>query len=70
MFVIAIMIAAPIAGVIGRKYSRKWVIIAGATIWAAAAILGPLVNGGSFTTLCVIRAFSGVGESCLATLGT
>ena len=71
MFVVAIMIAAPIAGVIGRRYSRKWVIVVGVAIWSVAAVLGPILTreGKKFGWFCAFRALSGVGESCLATLG-
>ena len=69
VYVISIIVAAPFAGIVGRRYSRKWSIILGSCAWCAAVVLGPLVNGGSFTLFCVIRACAGLGESFLGTLG-
>ncbi|XP_063728031.1 protein spinster homolog 1-like [Symsagittifera roscoffensis] len=68
LYVVSIIVAAPMAGVIGRRFSRKWAIIVGSIAWCAAVICGPLFCGDSFTLFCLIRACAGIGESFLGTL--
>ena len=69
VYVVSIIVAAPLAGVIGRKFSRKWAIILGSVAWCAAVVCGPLFSEGNFGVFCAIRCCAGLGESFLGTLG-
>jgi MFS family permease len=65
-FMITYMIAAPPAGVLGRKVRRKYLVAVGVLIWSAATIGSGLAH--SYNQMLTARAFIGFGEAGYATV--
>lgn len=60
-FFIFYMIAAPLIGPLADRYSRKWIIVAGAFVWSGATFLTAITH--SFQTLLIRHILVGVGEA-------
>ena len=64
IFIISYMVASPIAGYLGDRHNRKWLISFGAVIWMSCVLLGSLIESGkdntSFYKLQKVRAWYGV----------
>lgn len=65
-FVASFMIFAPLFGFLGDRYDRKWVMIFGITIWAAATLWGSFMTG--YKGFMVMRALVGIGEASYTTI--
>ncbi len=62
-FAIFFLLGSLLVGWMVDKYSKRWLIYIGVTIWSIATIASGLV--GSFVALIVARCFVGLGESVL-----
>lgn len=60
-FFFTYMLAAPLTGWLGDRYSRKPLIIIGALVWSAATLLTAWVH--SYETLLLRHALVGIGEA-------
>lgn len=65
-FVISYMIWAPVFGYLGDRYSRRWNMIAGVTLWSATTLIGSFMP--TFETFAVFRAMVGIGEASYSTI--
>ena len=65
-FVVSFMIFAPLFGFLGDRYSRKWVIVLGVTIWAVATLVGSFMT--TFRGFLALRAVVGIGEASYTTI--
>ena len=65
-FVICYMIFAPVFGYMGDRYSRKWIMIAGLSMWAAATFAGSFMK--NFGAFLFFRALVGIGEASYSTI--
>jgi MFS family permease len=65
-FVIVYMLASPIFGALGERYSRKWLISAGVALWSLATAAAYYATG--FWSFLAPRAAVGVGEAAYATI--
>lgn len=54
------MVAAPVMGPLADRYSRKWIVVAGAVLWSAATMLTAVTH--SFSTLLIRHTIVGIGE--------
>src|ERR1700757_2333269 len=61
VFFIFYMCAAPFMGPLSVKYSRKWVIVAGALIWSVATLLTAITK--NFDELLIRHTLVGIGEA-------
>ena len=69
VFIASYMFLAPLFGYLGDRYSRKWIIIIGITIWSLFTLLGAFVPRDKFWIFVILRSLVGVGEasySCIA----
>ncbi|MGJ8517027.1 MFS transporter [Carnimonas bestiolae] len=60
--------AAMLVGVLGDRYSRKWVIIWGLVAWSFFTLVSPLAS--IFPLFLILRALTGLGEACYYPAGT
>lgn len=65
-FVAIYMIAAPIFGYLGDRYSRKLIMAFGIFIWSLTTLLGSFMT--SFWPFLAMRALVGVGEASYSTI--
>lgn len=65
-FVICYMIFAPIFGYLGDRYSRKWIMISGLSLWALSTFAGSFMK--NFWAFLFFRALVGVGEASYSTI--
>lgn len=65
-FVLCYMLFAPIFGYMGDRYSRKWIMILGLTLWALSTFIGSFMK--NFWAFLVFRAFVGIGEASYSTI--
>jgi MFS family permease len=61
MFMVAYMVASPIAGVLADRFPRRYFVGGGVIIWSVATFLSGLA--GSYPALLLARSFIGVGEA-------
>lgn len=66
VFIISYMIFAPIFGYLGDRFSRKWIMAFGITLWGATTLLGSFMN--SFGWFITFRALVGIGEASYSTI--
>lgn len=66
-FAVFFLLGSLIVGWMIDKYSKRWLIYFGVTIWSCATIAGGLAE--SFTVLLIARCFVGLGESVLQPAG-
>lgn len=66
VFIISYMIFAPIFGYLGDRFSRKWIMAFGITLWGATTLLGSFMN--SFGWFLMFRALVGIGEASYSTI--
>lgn len=60
-------ITAPVFGYLGDRFPRKYLMLAGVTVWSLATACSGLAQ--NFTQLFCIRLFVGVGEAAFVTMG-
>jgi len=65
-FFVTYIIAAPVVGWLGDRYSRKVLIVAGVAIWSGFTLLTWLVH--SYSELLIRHAIVGIGEASYATI--
>lgn len=61
VFMVVFMLASPLAGYLGDRAPRRWLVAGSVALWSLATVGSGLV--GSFAALMVVRAFIGVGEA-------
>lgn len=66
VFVSSYMVVAPIFGYLGDRYSRKWLLVIGISIWVGAVLAGSFME--SFTGFIIMRAIVGIGEASYSTI--
>ncbi|HEY6969462.1 MAG TPA: MFS transporter [Candidatus Angelobacter sp.] len=65
-FFFTYMIAAPVVGWMGDRYSRKMLVVIGAAIWSGFTLLTWLVH--NYDELLIRHAIVGIGEASYATI--
>lgn len=65
-FVISYMVWAPVFGYLGDRYSRRWNMISGVTLWSATTLIGSFMP--SYTSFAIFRAMVGIGEASYSTI--
>ncbi len=65
-FVICYMLFAPIFGYLGDRYSRKWIMILGLSVWSMATLVGSFMK--NFWWFLFFRAVVGIGEASYSTI--
>ena len=66
IFVVSYMIVAPIFGYLGDRYSRRWLMAVGVSIWIVAVLLGSFMV--DFGWFMFFRAVVGIGEASYSTI--
>jgi MFS family permease len=66
VFFIFYMLAAPFMGPLAGRFSRKWVIVAGALVWSGATLLTAFTH--DFKALLIRHTLVGVGEASFVVL--
>src|SRR5512143_3086644 len=61
MFMIAYMVASPVAGALADRYPRRWFVGSGVFVWSLATIASGLATG--YRQLLTARSFIGIGEA-------
>uniref|UniRef100_A0A182MBY2 Major facilitator superfamily (MFS) profile domain-containing protein n=1 Tax=Anopheles culicifacies TaxID=139723 RepID=A0A182MBY2_9DIPT len=65
-FVLSYMIFAPVFGYLGDRYSRKWIMVLGVSLWSTTTLLGSYMN--QFGWFITFRALVGIGEASYSTI--
>jgi len=65
-FVICYMLFAPLFGYMGDRFSRKWIMIFGLSLWALATFVGSFMK--NFWAFLFFRALVGIGEASYSTI--
>uniref|UniRef100_A0A2Y9D1M0 Major facilitator superfamily (MFS) profile domain-containing protein n=1 Tax=Anopheles dirus TaxID=7168 RepID=A0A2Y9D1M0_9DIPT len=65
-FVLSYMICAPLFGYLGDRYSRKWIMVLGVSLWSTTTLLGSYMN--HFGWFITFRALVGIGEASYSTI--
>lgn len=65
-FFFCYMVAAPVTGTLADRYSRRWIMSAGALLWSAATLLTAVTH--NFTELMIRHTVVGVGEATFVTI--
>jgi MFS transporter, Spinster family, sphingosine-1-phosphate transporter len=60
-FFFCYMVTAPVTGWLADRYSRRWIMCAGALVWSAATLLTAVTH--NFTELMIRHTLVGVGEA-------
>ncbi len=60
-FFICYMVAAPLIGPLADRYSRKWIMAAGAFVWSAATLLSAVTH--NYDELLLRHVIVGIGEA-------
>jgi MFS family permease len=60
-FFICYMVAAPLIGPLADRYSRKWIMAAGAFVWSAATLLSAVTH--TYDELLLRHVIVGIGEA-------
>jgi len=68
VFVASYMVVAPIFGYLGDRYSRRWLMALGVSIWVVAVLAGSFAKADQFAWFMVARAIVGVGEASYSTI--
>lgn len=66
VFIISYMIFAPIFGYLGDRFSRKYIMAFGITLWGLTTLLGSFMN--HFGWFLTFRALVGIGEASYSTI--
>jgi MFS family permease len=61
VFIVVFMLASPVAGYLGDRFPRKYLVAGGVLLWSVAT--GASGLAGSFLALLVARSFIGIGEA-------
>ena len=61
------MLTAPLFGYLGDRYSRKWILVFGLSMWSLSTLVGSLQR--NFVAFMAFRALVGVGEASYSTIG-
>lgn len=65
-FVLSYMICAPVFGYLGDRYSRKWIMVLGVSLWSTTTLLGSYMH--QFGWFITFRALVGIGEASYSTI--
>uniref|UniRef100_A0A182YLE7 Major facilitator superfamily (MFS) profile domain-containing protein n=1 Tax=Anopheles stephensi TaxID=30069 RepID=A0A182YLE7_ANOST len=65
-FVLSYMLFAPLFGYLGDRYSRKWIMVLGVTLWSTTTLAGSYMK--TFGWFITFRALVGVGEASYSTI--
>uniref|UniRef100_A0A1I8JU77 Major facilitator superfamily (MFS) profile domain-containing protein n=1 Tax=Anopheles funestus TaxID=62324 RepID=A0A1I8JU77_ANOFN len=65
-FVLSYMVFAPVFGYLGDRYSRKWIMVLGVSLWSTTTLLGSYMN--QFGWFITFRALVGIGEASYSTI--
>lgn len=68
IFVCAYMVFAPIFGYLGDRFSRKYVMAFGITIWSITTYAGSLMGREHFWGFFALRGLVGIGEASYSTV--
>ncbi|XP_040175873.1 protein spinster isoform X1 [Anopheles arabiensis] len=65
-FVLSYMVFAPLFGYLGDRYSRKWIMVLGVSLWSTTTLLGSYMD--HFGWFITFRALVGIGEASYSTI--
>nr|CAD7433256.1 unnamed protein product [Timema monikensis] len=65
-FVLSYMVFAPLFGYLGDRYSRKYIMAFGITLWSLTTLLGSFAN--TYELFITSRALVGIGEASYSTI--
>lgn len=65
-FVISYMVCAPVFGYLGDRYSRRWIMIMGVTLWSGTTMIGSFMP--SYSSFLIFRGLVGIGEASYSTI--
>uniref|UniRef100_A0A182P875 Major facilitator superfamily (MFS) profile domain-containing protein n=1 Tax=Anopheles epiroticus TaxID=199890 RepID=A0A182P875_9DIPT len=60
------MVCAPVFGYLGDRYSRKWIMVLGVSLWSTTTLLGSFMH--QFGWFITFRALVGIGEASYSTI--
>merc|ERR1719510_354918 len=66
VFVIFYMVTAPLFGYLGDRYSRKWILLFGISVWSLSTLFGSLAT--NFWVFMFFRGLVGIGEASYSTI--
>lgn len=67
-FVVGYMLFAPIFGLLGDRYNRKYILAGGILFWSITTYVGSLVPASNPGYFFLLRALVGVGEASYSTI--
>ncbi|KAI3373444.1 hypothetical protein L3Q82_022044 [Scortum barcoo] len=68
VFICSFLLLAPLFGYLGDRYNRKYIMIAGLSVWLVTAAGSSLVTESLFWLLMLLRGLVGVGEASYSTI--
>ncbi|XP_036975982.1 protein spinster homolog 3 isoform X3 [Acanthopagrus latus] len=68
VFICSFLLLAPLFGYLGDRYNRKYIMIAGLSIWLVTAASSSFVSKWQFWLLMLLRGMVGVGEASYSTI--
>ncbi|VDK56438.1 unnamed protein product [Cylicostephanus goldi] len=66
VFIIFFMLCSPLVGYLGDRHSRKYIMLAGISIWVGAVVASTFVPADKFWLFLLFRGIVGVGEASYA----
>ncbi|XP_026184777.1 protein spinster homolog 3 isoform X1 [Mastacembelus armatus] len=68
VFICSFLLLAPAFGYLGDRYNRKYIMIAGISVWLLTALSSSFVTQSYFWLLVLLRGLVGVGEASYSTI--
>jgi len=62
------MMFAPICGFLGDRYNRKWIMVAGLSVWVSAVLASSFIPAGGIWFFVLLRGIVGIGEASYAVI--
>lgn len=68
VFIVAFLLCAPVAGYLGDRHNRKFIMVVGLAIWVVAVLGCVCIPPTAFWAFVLLRAVVGVGEASYVTV--
>ncbi|ESO97612.1 hypothetical protein LOTGIDRAFT_104432 [Lottia gigantea] len=67
-FICSYMVFSPIFGLLGDRYTRKYIMAVGITMWSAVTLFSSFIPRDSFYGFVILRGLVGIGEASYSTI--
>jgi MFS family permease len=68
IFYLSYMVFSPLVGYIGDRYSRKYLLVFGISLWSLSVVFGSLCEPDQFVWFCLSRSLFGVATASFETV--